>query len=108
MGKITKKDEIAFNLAHDIVNESVKMGIDEMEPYIRKIISEFKDNCINMSDIRDRGALHWLIEISSTLFLNLWVNGRDMLFYEDSEIEKGKKGRQIIFKIRDEIKEKKF
>lgn len=89
---------------NDIFDICLKLENNEMEDHIRNMVKQFKDTYIDMDKMNDRGELYTLLEHTSTLFLNLSLN-YNQYFYGKKEEEKGFKGREIINKIRKEIRE---
>jgi hypothetical protein len=79
----------------DVVDKALRLDIEESEEYILDVIKREFISDLDMDDFDNRHRVFLLLERIGSLFFNYWINGT-MYFLTGGEIEKAKKGREIV------------
>ncbi len=86
-----------FTLAHEIMENSIKMSEYNFDIYVTNSINDFVIK-FDMSIMSNRGKVHDFLSLLSTLYLNIMLNGH-LYLYGEKEEKLAQQGRLIIVDV---------
>ena len=86
-----------FTLAHEIMENSIKMSEYNFDIYVTKSINDFVIK-FDMSVMSNRGKVHDFLSLLSGLYLNIMLNGH-LYLYGEKEEKLAQQGRLIIVDV---------